>query len=77
MKKLLLLIKKYLRSVVEAGMIDALVAWAAGIGVTVVVLMARIFVTDSRLRNNPGAERIGLVIGVAVLAGIGTMWLLL
>ena len=58
-------------------MIDALVAWAAGIGVTVVVLMAGIFVTDNRLRNNPGAEPIALVIGVALLAGFGTIWVML
>ena len=58
-------------------MIDALAAWAAGIGVTVVVLMAGIFVTEGRLRQTPSAEMIALVIGVAVLAGIGTMWVML
>ena len=58
-------------------MIDAMVALAAGIGVTVVVLMAGIFVTEGRLRQTPSAEIIALVIGVAVLAGIGTMWVML
>ena len=58
-------------------MIDVLAALAAGFGVSVVVLLAGIFVTDNRLRNNPGAEPIALVIGVALLAGIGTMWVLL
>ena len=58
-------------------MIDVLAALAAGFGVMVVVLLAGIFVTDSRLRNNPGAEPIALVIGVALLAGIGTIWVML
>ena len=58
-------------------MMDVLAAIAAGLGVAVVVLLVGIFVTDNRLRNNPGAEPIALVIGVALLAGIGTMWVLL
>ena len=58
-------------------MIDALAAVAAGLGVAVVVLLAGIFMTEGRLRQTPSAEMIALVIGVAVLAGIGTMWVLL
>ena len=58
-------------------MIDVLVAIAAGIGVTVVVLLAGIFVTEGRLRRTPSAEMIALVIGVALLAGLGRMWVLL
>ena len=58
-------------------MMDVLAAVAAGIGVTVVVLLAGIFVTDNRLRNNPGAEPIALVIGVAMLAGFGTILVML
>ena len=58
-------------------MIDVLVAITAGLGVAVVVLLAGIFMTDGRLRQTPSAEMIALVIGVALLAGIGTMWVLL
>ena len=58
-------------------MIDALAAVAAGLGVAVVVLLVGIFVTEGRLRQNPSAEMIALVIGIALLAGVGTMWVLL
>ena len=56
---------------------DATAAVAAGFGVMVVVLLAGIFVTEGRLRQTPSAEMIALVIGVALLAGFGTMWVLL
>ena len=58
-------------------MIDVLAAVAAGFGVAVVVLLVGILVTEGRLRQTPSAEMIALVIGVALLAGIGTMWVLL
>ena len=58
-------------------MSNVLAAWAAGIGVTVVVLLVGIFVTEGRLRQNPSAEMIALVIGVALLAGLGTIWVML
>ena len=58
-------------------MSNVLAAMAAGLGVAVVVLLAGIFVTDNRLRNNPGAEPIALVIGVALLAGLGTIWVMI
>ena len=58
-------------------MIDAMVAFAAGIGVAVVVLLAGIFVTEGRLRQTPSADMIALVIVAALFAGIGTMWVML
>ena len=58
-------------------MSNVLAAVAAGFGVTVVVLLAGIFVTEGRLRQTPSAEMIAIVIGVALLAGIGTVWVML
>ena len=58
-------------------MSNVLAAIAAGIGVTVVVLLAGIFMTEGRLRQTPSAEMIALVIGVALFAGIGTIWVML
>ena len=58
-------------------MSNALAAVAAGFGVTVVVLLAGIVVTEGRLRQTPSAEVIALVIGVALLAGFGTIWVML
>ena len=58
-------------------MSNVLAAIAAGIGVTVVVLLAGIFMTEGRLRHTPSADMIALVIGVALFAGIGTIWVML
>ena len=58
-------------------MIDGLAAVAAGVGVTVVVLLVGIVVTEGRLRQTPSAEMIALVIGAALLAGFGTIWVML
>ena len=58
-------------------MSNVLAAVAAGIGVTVVVLLVGIVVTEGRLRQTPGAEMIAIVIGVALLAGVGTIWVML
>ena len=58
-------------------MIDVLAALAAGFGVMVVVLLAGIFVTQGESGQNPSPEMIALVIGVALLAGIGTIWVML
>ena len=58
-------------------MIDVLAAVAAGFGVAVVVLLVGILVTEGRLRQTPSAEMIALVIGAALLAGFGTIWVML
>ena len=58
-------------------MIDVLAAVAAGLGVAVVVLLAGIFMTERRLPQTSSAEMIAIVIGAALLAGIGTIWVLL
>ena len=58
-------------------MIHVLAAVAAGIGVAVVVLLAGIFMTERRLPQTSSAEMIAIVIGVALLAGLGTMWVML
>ena len=58
-------------------MSNVLAAVAAGIGVAVIVLLAGIVVTEGRLRQTPGAEMIAIVIGVALLAGVGTIWVML
>ena len=58
-------------------MSNVLAAMAAGLGVAVVVLLVGIFVTEGESGQNPSPEMIALVIGVALLAGLGTRSVLL
>ena len=58
-------------------MTDVLAAVAVGLGVAAVVLPAGIFMAERRLPQTWSAEMIAIVIGVALLAGFGTMWVLL